>query len=323
MIGLEQWRCVVGLFMFKAMKAKTVSKNENKNNNKSDRSYNDMSDLCCRLFIMSFTFWLFYFQHKGISFVLTSSNCFNFDLLMQSGNIESNPGPVSMEEMMERLGEKIMKDNEKNNEKIMSAINKVESNLESLRKSVDTLNEEVLTVKNRVKEIEGEQEVQRLDIIECGETMAKLDDRILKLEEATEKQAQYSRRENVILHGVAELKNNDYDSVRKHVTQILNNNVTSKTWQESDIQRAHRLGKDSAKKPRPIIVRLKQFHDKLLILKAREEFKKCAIKIANDLTPHQRSELSRLKDKNQWGYFKKGVLHVVENNTHGSSEKRD
>ena len=52
------------------------------------------------------------------------------------------------------------------------------------------------------------------------------------------------------------------------------------------------------------------------------DFKKCAIKIANDLTPHQRSELSRLREKNQKGYYKKGVLHIVEN-THGSSEKRD
>ena len=303
------------------MKAKPDSKNKNSNNN-FGRSYDDISDLCGRLFIMSITFWLFHFTHQGIAFVLSSSNCFNFDLLLQSGDVESHPGPGSMEEMIERLGEKIMRDNEKNNEKIMSAINKVESNLESLRKSVDNLNQEVHSVKNRVKEIEGEQDVQRLDIIECGETMSKLDERIMKLEEATEKQAQYSRRENVILHGVAEQQNNDYDSVRKHVTQILKNNVTSKSWQESDILRAHRLGNDSAKKPRPIIVRLQHFHDKLLILKARDEFKKCAIKIANDLTPHQRSELSRLREKNQKGYYKKGVLHIVEN-THGSSEKRD
>ena len=320
MIGLEQWRCAIGLFMFKSMKAKPDSKNKNNNNNNFGRSYDDLSDLCGRLFIMSITFWLFHFSHQGIAFVLSSSNCFDFDLLLQSGDVESHPGPGSMEEMIERLGEKIMRDNEKNNEKIMSAINKVESNLESLKKSVDSLNQDVLTVKNRVKEIEGEQDVQRLDIIECGETMAKLDERILKLEEATEKQAQYSRRENVILHGVAEQQSNDYDSVRKHVTQILNNNVKVKTWQETDIQRAHRLGNDSAKKPRPIIVRLKQFHDKLHILKARDEFKKCAIKVANDLTPHQRSELSRLRDKNQKGYYKKGVLHIVENPS-GISEK--
>ena len=105
------------------------------------------------------------------------------------------------------------------------------------------------------------------------------------------------------------------------MTQILNNNVKAKSWQQSDIQRAHRLGNDSAKKPRPIIVRLKQFHDKLQILKARDEFKKCAIKVSNDLTPHQRSQLSRLREKNQRGFYKKGVLHIVENSS--VSDKRD
>ena len=136
MIGLEQWRCAIGLFMFKSMKAKPDSKNKNNNNNNFGRSYDDLSDLCGRLFIMSITFWLFHFTHQGIAFVLSSSNCFNFDLLLQSGDVESHPGPGSMEEMIERLGEKIMRDNEKNNEKIMSAINKVESNTHTPMKMI-------------------------------------------------------------------------------------------------------------------------------------------------------------------------------------------
>ena len=91
----------------------------------------------------------------------------------------------------------------------------------------------------------------------------------------------------------------NYETTRKRVTQIFNNNVKEKTWHENDIQRSHRLGNSNAKKPRPIIVRLVNFQDKLTILKARDDLKKCLIGVASDLTNKQRKELSKLKEKGQ------------------------
>ena len=72
-------------------------------------------------------------------------------------------------------------------------------------------------------------------------------------------------------------------------------------------------------KPRPIIVRLIQFHDKLTILKARDELRKCAIGVASDLTNNQRSELAKLRNQNQKGYYKNGKLHIVHNSQHPAS----
>ena len=97
--------------------------------------------------------------------------------------------------------------------------------------------------------------------------------------------------------------------------------MKDKNWQESDIVRAHRLGKDSAKKPRPLIVRFSQFQDKLVVLKAREDLKKAGIGVANDLTSLQRSELSKLREKGQRGYYKNGVLNVVPLPQHQTSVK--
>ena len=323
MIGLEQWRCVIGLFMFKSVKGKPVSKNKNNNNNSCGRTHDDLSDLCCRLFIMSFTFWLFYLQHQGISFILSSSSCFNFDLLMQSGDIESHPGPgqenKALEDMLRQFSDRIT---ENLSSQIQSVKNDLKSEISSVRESVVSLKDELKSINERVKNVEDEQDIHRQDLIACGETMARLDDRICALEESTERQAQYSRRENVIFHGIAEEPNEDYDKMRKKVTKLLNNNVQSKTWQENDILRAHRLGDSSAsKKDRPVIVRFTQFHDKLTVLKSRSEFKKCAIGVANDLTQNQRAQLSKLRERNETGYFKNGKLHIVEDSA-GSTRDR-
>ena len=108
------------------------------------------------------------------------------------------------------------------------------------------------------------------------------------------------------------------NKVRRKVTNIFNNNVQCKRWQESDILRSHRLGKPTPGKNRPIIVRFVQFHDKLSVLKARDDLKKCGIGVAGDLTKKQRSELSRLHLENKKGYYKNGVLHI-EDKTPSSS----
>ena len=240
---------------------------------------------------------------------------------MQSGNIESNPGPgqenKALEDLLRQFSDKIT---ENLSSQIQSVRNDLKSEISSVRESVVSLKNELKSINERVKNVEEEQDIHRLDLIACGETMAKLDDRICALEESTERQAQYSRRENVIFHGIAEEQNEDYEKMRKKVTKLLNDNVKSKTWQENDILRAHRLG-DSSKKDRPVIVRFTQFHDKLLVLKSRSEFKKCAIGVANDLTQFQRAQLAKLRERNETGYFKNGKLHIVENSA-GSTRNR-
>ena len=313
MIGLDQWRCVVGLFMFKSWKGKPVCKNKNNNNNNLGRTSDDLSDLCGRLFVMAFTFWLFYFQIQGISFVLSNSKCFNYDLLMLSGDVESHPGPghdtQSIEEMLKHFSDKISSEIQgvKNELK-----HEFKHELSTVKDSVVSLKHDLKSISARVSNIEEHQELQRLDIDSLVETIGRVGDKVQNLEDATEKQERYSRRENIILHGVTEMQNESYEKIRERVTQILNGNVKSKSWKDSDIQRSHRLGKDSSKKPRPIIVRFHQFQDKLLVLKSRDDLRKLGIGVANDLTKNQRDELAKLKEKGQKGFYKNGVLQITQ-----------
>lgn len=317
MVGIDQWRSAIGLFMFSSRKKKKCTKTKNQ---PSSGKHDDWSDTCGRLFVLALTFWCFHLTQQCISQVM-ASNCFNFDLLIQCMDIESNPGPDNQEFNLEALGNTLM-----------SAINEVKNSvnvvqetqmemklkLESISDSVDMLKKDLSSTNTRVKDIEEEQHIHRLDIEALCETLAKIDTRVGTLEEEAEKQAQYSRRENVILHGVAEEQNEDYQKVRQKVTNIFNNNVKTKKWQESDILRSHRLGKPVLNKIRPIIVRFVQFHDKLEVLKARDDLKKVGVGVAGDLTKKQRTELARLRLNKQKGYYKNGVLHI-SNDTDGDS----
>ena len=336
MISLQQWRSVIGLFVFKSRKTKTSKMKKSARHVKNKK--NDLSDLCGRLFVLSVVFWSFYLEQQLLtqfmttsffskadtfSEVVTSSFCFNFDLLAQASDIESNPGPGQdaklLEDMLKHFSDKITKSL---SSQIQSVRTDLKNEISSVKESVVSLKNELKSINERVKSLEDEQDIHKLDIIACGETMEKLDDRITALEESTERQAQYSRRENLIFHGVAEEPNEDYDKMRKKVTKLLNDNVKDKIWQENDIIRAHRLGDNSvSKKTRPIIVRLTQFHDKLTILKARQDLKKCAIGVSNDLTKYQRDQLQKLKERNEKGYYKNGKLHIVDSNE-GSSHDR-
>ena len=325
MIGLDQWRCTIGLFMFRSQRKRCTSNKKQKQKQTGVFTHeSDWSDTCGRLFVMAVTLWFFHLQHQVISEVM-ATNCFDFDFLKQCPDVEKNPGPgpdTSFDDKLQRFSDNIMRaigEVKATVEEVKATQNEVKTQLKEISDSVDTMKKDLSSVTDRVKHVEEDQEIQRLDIEALLETIAALETRVHELEVDAEKQSQYSRRENIILHGVAEESNEDYEKIRKRVTQIFNNNVKCKTWQETDILRSHRLGNQPLQnKARPIIVRLLHFHDKLSILKARSELKKCAIGVASDLTKKQRSELAKLKEKNQKGYYKNGTLHVIQNGDSGS-----
>ena len=243
--------------------------------------------------------------------------CSNFDLLAQASDVELNPGPdtQSLESQFEAFGNRLMTSMNETMYKMFDELrvsqNEIKQQLSSINETVSSIKSDLQTMNMRLDDVEEEQRIQRLDIDHCADTLGYIDDRLQNVEKKTEQQEQYSRRENIILHGLAEQSDESYEANRKRITTLFNNNVKDKTWQESDISRAHRLGSDKANKPRPLIVRLSQFQDKLTILKARDELKKCAIGVRSDLTNQQRSELQKLSDKGQKGYYKNGVLKVV------------
>ena len=77
--------------------------------------------------------------------------------------------------------------------------------------------------------------------------------RIDKLENSVDQQKQYSRRNHLLVHGIAETNNeNTGDLVIKTINEKLDADIA-----ENEMDRSHRIGrKKDGQRPRPIIVKL-------------------------------------------------------------------
>ena len=179
--------------------------------------------------------------------------------------------------------------------------------LESVKSTLSDVISEIGTLKEKIVSVEGKQETLQLDVATNAECLSALENRLYGIEDALEKQEQFSRRENVILHGVRDDDERGIN-MRKKVSDIFNVNVTSKYWREEDFLRAHRLGDKKEGRNRPIIVRFIQFFDKLKVLRAKDDLSKSGIRASDDLTQMQRSQLSKLHEQGLRGYFRGGKL---------------
>ena len=265
----------------------------------------------------------------GLRLTLFLSLC-----IIIAGDVETNPGPTpSLLEINENINAKfdIM---QTQNSELAKAVNDIKNSMSTLANEQAALRKELSTLKVNVTSLDEKCDVMYADIDAIAESVATVQDRLSSVENEIEKQEQYSRRENVLLYNIEEAEGETFWNIRKKVIDIFNANLgaTEKKLMENDIMRAHRLGKgrptdasEHTVKPRPIIVRFSNFMDKLTVLKTRPALREKGIGLSNDLTLKQRSELQKLKDKGESGYYKNGQLVINSsdstNSQHGDSRK--
>ena len=112
---------------------------------------------------------------------------------------------------------------------------------------------------------------------------------------------QYSRRTNLLIHGVAEEENpatkEDTDA---KATNIFHNQLElSNDFIKKDISRSHRLGKRQNGRNRPIIVRFTSYRAKKMVFDVKKKLKNTGISITENLSP-ERYELYK-KCMNSFG----------------------
>ena len=329
MISVQQWRATIGQFSQPPARRKHTQPEVNTHSH-------SLNDLCVRLFITGVLLWATYLEHTTITYIITTHSTYvlqathtNLDVchhgtsvplqsyiglqpyvntIMLSMDVEENPGPTMSAELQQVVNAVVNQVNDNMNTKF----DVVQHQLLDLSNSVNSVKREVSDLKAKVSTLENSQ-------LETTESIDGVYKRLETLELECERQEQYSRRENVILHGLTEETGENYTTLRKRATDLLNSVVKDKEWTEADILRTHRLGKSrsssssgsSKPKPRPLIIRFVQFHDKLAVLGARAQFKTMGIGVKCDLTQKQRTMLTNLPD-NKHGYFKSGRLVIVD-----------
>ena len=227
-------------------------------------------------------------------------------LLIMSG-LETNPGPgpMTIDELAEVMNKQFDRLND-DNAKLRQEI----AGLKDLKKEIDKNREETKIQSEVIRGLSSRQENR----------FKNLEERIDVLEQENEKQQIYSRRENILLKGVKEEKG---ENVFEKIIGILNQRVKSKSWSYNDIQRTHRLGRESADYCRAIIVRFVNFQDKLEVLRARSELEKSNLRVTNDLTWKQRETLSSLNDEGIDAYYKGDKLIRRDRQSSGVRQSAD
>ena len=128
-----------------------------------------------------------------------------------------------------------------------------------------------------------------------------MDDRnmecIKRLEQRIDNLEDYSRRDNLLFYGFTEQFNEDCTELVKDLIckKILANNVNAA---EIKFVRAHRLGKfnGSGAKPRPIIVKFREFSDKMKVFMSKKHLKNSPYVVTEDFSANTNSQREFLQD---------------------------
>ena len=181
-----------------------------------------------------------------------------------------------------------------NNQEAMALILQELKQLEKL-KTLDRIMESLEHTKHDLKEAWLEIEslkakVARVEQLE--ERLMTLENRNKALEEKQDKHEMNSRRENILIKGVKERK----DENCYHIAQSLFNKLGT-GYGTCNLQRAHRLGNSNSNSqdPRPIIVRFLSYQEKMKIMKKRSLLRDDGIFLTDDLLPEFRTKRQALR----------------------------
>jgi len=178
---------------------------------------------------------------------------------------------------------------------VQSALDPLQKSIKSLSTNVGTVQKEVAALTVRLAEKDAE--IEQLHTM----VLVGLDER-----------EQYSRRNNLRIFGVKEEASEDTDQLVMDVASKVNVDISV-----GSIDRSHRVGKVTAGKPRPIIVKFVSYADRREVFHNKKQLKNSSITIREDLTKYRlnllRRAVSAYSMRNVWSAD--GVILVKVNSS--------
>ena len=172
-----------------------------------------------------------------------------------------------------------------------------------LGSSEKKLNELINSNQAKIAKLDEELTKLNNNVALKDKAIAGLEDDNYRLSQEVDDLEQYTRRTNVRIYGVAEQPEENTDNLAVDFFKSeLNVDVAS-----NDISRSHRVGKKSAAKPRPIIVRFTKHNTKVAVMSLRRVLKerKRPFNLQKDLTINRREILKYLNKDIEEGIVSK------------------
>lgn len=203
-------------------------------------------------------------------------------LLILSGDVEVNPGPSPSAELLPIL-EAI-----KRIENVQATIRVDLEQIKSTQTAQQNLITEILSRSNTLDSCERNQSIST-----AANTINRLEHAITTLKAANIDTNNRMRRDNLLFFGIDDSDKEPWSDSENKILDLCKNTLDL-TLSASDIERAHRLGKFSATKKRPIIVKLAHFKTKENILACGRKLKDTCFAIREDFAPSTRLARSKL-----------------------------
>ena len=213
-------------------------------------------------------------------------------------------------EKLERLEERYQKSANNQSEKMDKIEDEVQGISTAHTRRIEQVEGEIhdLSCQNNRLRTENENQQELIDDLQSD-----LEIRSMSLEDMM----QYSRRNCLVITGIAETSGEDTDEVVKEFAK----NKLDVIVKDTDIDRTHRLGKPSIGKYRPIIAKFTNYRARHNVIKQRRKLKGQNFAIQEHLTPFTQHLLQKAKElskraswvSNAWTWDGK-VTVLVERN---------
>ena len=197
---------------------------------------------------------------------------------------------------------------------LRTEINKLKNDNEELKRSLEFAQAELDDVKKSVRDHSKQQQEVVISSVDHQE----LSDRVRSLED-------YSRRNNVIIEGMAEQSDENSETLQVSVQNLLNDKLDM----TPEIDVVHRVGRAVSERPRAVIVKLKTFKVRQECLKRSPRLKGTNIYINEDISKatHEirKTKMKEMKEKRQQGliaYFSGADLITKERGQSAPNTKR-
>ena len=161
-------------------------------------------------------------------------------------------------------------------EAVTTSIDEIYKKFEDYEKERKEKNEEIKNLKADVMNL-------RIQINEQNHTL--------------DKHEQYSRRNCLLLHGVAENNNESTDDVvMKTIREKMGEEI-----RDIDIDRTHRIGKaKSDGKSRPIIIKFVRYNTRNKVFRKKKQLKGSGVSITESLTARRISQLKKAREEHEF-----------------------
>lgn len=176
---------------------------------------------------------------------------------------------------------------------ILEGQRKILAEIEALKTGQDQINQAITSIKTKLEELREGPPTTNAVTAEFHAQNSQFADAMRNVMIKQDDIENRSRRNNLLFFGIPDSGKETWDDSEAKVIQLCTDKL-GVTVNPSSVERAHRIGKHTVDKPRPIIVKFGLFKDKQRVLSAALKLKGTNISISEDYSKNVRQERAKL-----------------------------